>query len=424
VPAISNAAGNLSFNFHAGNSIVQSAYFSAPLPPGQWVSLGSAFLDTTVTNYIDMLVSGAGQPGTFAVADVLKLSPLIPPGFIDNVRVEPFNTTANITWTTVAPAITLVEYGTDLNYGNYSATNSLPVTNHVMTVSGLTPGRTYYFQIDADAGGAQCTYQSYFAASNFVHLAPLFDVTNVWKFATTNLDGSTWQAPGYDDSAWPSGAALLWVDTRPNGPNPSVQPKNTQMPANPATQFPFITYYFRTHFTFTDTLPGTSLTFSNYIDDGAVFYLNGTEIYRQNMAAAPTVISNSTLAAASNCSGDATCPVLFTVSGDAITNLLLGDNVLAVEVHNLSAKSPDITFGSGLYRAGPYTPPPRLEILRSGAVVTIYWNGSGFTLQEASQLAAPAINWLDTLGPVTASPFTITDIPAAPFNRFYRLHSK
>jgi len=56
--------------------------------------------------------------------------------------------------------------------------------------------------------------------------------------------------------------------------------------------------------------------------------------------------------------------------------------------------------------------------------VTIYWNGSGFTLQEASQLAAPAINWLDTPGPVMASPFTITDIPAAPFNRFYRLHSK
>jgi len=57
-------------------------------------------------------------------------------------------------------------------------------------------------------------------------------------------------------------------------------------------------------------------------------------------------------------------------------------------------------------------------------MVTIYWNGSGFTLQQASQFAAPAINWLDAPGPVTASPFTITDLSVAPLNRFYRLQSK
>src|SRR5258708_25428437 len=96
--------------------------------------------------------------------------------------------------------MTLVEYGTDLNHGNYSATNSLLVTNHVMTVSGLTPGRTYYFQIDANAGGALCTYQAYFAASNFVHLALLFDVTHVWKFATNDLAAIPWQGPPHDDA--------------------------------------------------------------------------------------------------------------------------------------------------------------------------------------------------------------------------------
>src|SRR5258708_1736587 len=55
VPAISNAAGNVLFNIHAGNSIVRSAFFSAPLPAGQWISLGSAFLDLPMTNFIDTI---------------------------------------------------------------------------------------------------------------------------------------------------------------------------------------------------------------------------------------------------------------------------------------------------------------------------------------------------------------------------------
>jgi len=65
------------------------------------------------------------------------------------------------------------------------------------------------------------------------------------------------------------------------------------------------------------------------------------------------VISNSTLASAYNCSsGDATCPYVFTIAGDLITNLVSGDNVLAVEAHNYKTNSSDVTFGSAaLYGA-------------------------------------------------------------------------
>ena len=62
------------------------------------------------------------------------------------------------------------------------------------------------------------------------------------------------------------------------------------MPLNPATGYPFITYYFRTHFSFTNRLSGAALLFTDYIDDGAVFYLNGAELYRLRMPAAPTPI--------------------------------------------------------------------------------------------------------------------------------------
>jgi hypothetical protein len=246
----------------------------------------------------------------------------------------------------------------------------------------------------------------------------LFDVTNVWKFTTNNLDGTNWQAAGYNDSSWRSGPGLLWADSRAGGANSVVQPKGLQMPINPATGQPFRTYYFRTHFAFNGSASGLSLTFSNYIDDGAIFYLNGAEIYRLNMTAAPAVISNATLASAFSCGGDATCSVLFAVSENLLTNLVSGDNVLAVEVHNYAASSPDITFGSALRSSRPLTSLPKLEALRSGDFVMVYWNGSGFTLQQADQLGASATNWMDVAGAVTRSPYSITNSSAA---RFYRI---
>jgi len=192
------------------------------------------------------------------------------------------------------------------------------------------------------------------------------------------------------------------------------------MPTNSATKAPFLTYYFRTHFSLPANAQPISLIFSNYIDDGAVFYLNGTEIYRENMAAPPTLISNLSIATASNCGGDATCTVVFAVSGNLLTNLVPGDNVLAVEVHNASAKGSDVTFGSALSYSHPFTPVPELQVLRSGNAVTIYWNGAGFTLQQADELNSTT-DWLDVPGPVTSSPYFLDGTTPISRSRFYRL---
>jgi len=358
------------------------------------------------------------------VANVIKLSPLrlAQPGFISEVAVDPFDTSANITWSTLGPATTLVEYGPTQGYGWSTLTNMAPVIRHVMTLTGLKPGTTNYFQIESVQNGVCYTYQGSFITADFSGtgvVLPIFDLTNVWKFTTNDLDGIPWKAPDYDDSSWPEGPGLLWVDTRANGSNSAVQFRNTQMPENPVTHFPYITYYFRSHFLFTNEVPGTVLVFSNYIDDGAIFYLNGVEIKRMNLAAAPSVITNATLASAYNCGGDATCAVVFSVSGNLVTNLVQGDNVLAVEVHNYAAASPDITFGSALMFNQPIIPPPRLNCLISGPYLTLYWNGTGFTLQQASDLILNRAGWSDVPGPVTRSPYSLTN--ASPGTLFYRL---
>jgi Bacterial Ig domain/HYR domain len=75
-PPLTNAAGNISFLVWSGASKACSAAFPEGWPGGQWVPLGEALLDQTQPNWVEMTVSGANQPGTWAVADVLRMVPL------------------------------------------------------------------------------------------------------------------------------------------------------------------------------------------------------------------------------------------------------------------------------------------------------------------------------------------------------------
>jgi hypothetical protein len=159
------------------------------------------------------------------------------------------------------------------------------------------------------------------------------------------------------------------------------------------------------------------LLFTTYIDDGAVFYLNGAELYRLRMPASPVTINNSTLATGYPCGGDATCPDPFTLSGGAVTNLVAGDNVMAVEVHNYNALSPDITFGTSLVSTVPLASPPQLGILASDQSITLNWSRGGFILQQAGTPAGP---WTNVSGPVVSSPFVWTNFESNEFFRLWR----
>jgi hypothetical protein len=347
----------------------------------------------------------------------LRAKPL--PGFINDVTVVPDDTAATITWTTTNPATSLVQFGATTNLGSSSEYYSGMVTNHAALLTGLSPATGYYYRVfSSDGAGQYGAGIFFFTTSNYATTNLVFDLTNTWTYTTNDLDGVNWTASGYDDSAWSgSGPGLLWVDNRVP-PNPSNIPLlDTQMPLNPATGFPFITYYLRTHFAITNPSPGATLVFTNYVDDGAVFYLNGAEIYRLNMPAAPTPIYNSTLASAYSCNGDATCPDIFLISGDLMTNLASGDNVLAVEVHNYNAQSPDITFGSALVYTLPYAVPPQLSIQQSDTGLTVSWSRGGFTLQQA---ASPAGPWTNVPGPIVSSPYNPANSAPVQYFRLVR----
>ncbi len=86
------------------------------------------------------------------------------------------------------------------------------------------------------------------------------------------------------------------------------------------------------------------LTLTSLIDDGAVFYLNGQEIYRHNMPAGP--IDASTPASSEIVDIGETGPV--TVPASA---LQVGQNVLAIEVHKSGDAANDALLSAQLVAA-------------------------------------------------------------------------
>lgn len=343
------------------------------------------------------------------------------------VTVEAAGTTATIKWTSPKPSTSQVLYGATTNYGISTTLDSALTLNHEVVLEGLTPGGTYYFKAVSTTATETLTAASQFQVKYV--LDPVFDFNQVWRYHTNVTSGNGWTATNYNDAAWlGQGPGLLYFDD-----NPNIAPKGTLLPSFTASKVP-ITYYFRTHFTnLLSTLP-YSLTFSNYIDDGAVFYLNGKEIQRVRMSAAPATITPTTTATGYSCSnavppdfGDAApkCPTVFTVSGSAMTNLVQGDNVLAVEVHNYNAASPDIVFGTSLFVTPlPAPKPPQLTItVKAGDRVEVSWSGGqGYILQQASALSASPIAWVNVSGNNNASVSPVS-IPIGPGARYFRLRS-
>ena len=80
-------------------------------------------------------------------------------------------------------------------------------------------------------------------------------------------------------------------------------------------------------------------------DDGIAIYVNGTEVYRNNLAAGATYTTLATLA-----SDDGATSQTFSFSPSVFIN---GNNVIAVEIHQNAANSTDISFdlATDRYRA-------------------------------------------------------------------------
>jgi hypothetical protein len=359
-------------------------------------------------------VAANSADATFEGALMYVLPPP-PPPFITNVVVLPGETNATIAWTTLSNSTSQVLYGTTPTFGSSTPLDTNRVSNHAIVLTGLEPLTQYYFRLVSSNGASQQVYDGTFSTVPF--LAPLVTFSNVWRFSTNNLDGTAWAARDSDDSAWEGeGPALLYIEN-----NSDVIPRTTPLPPA-ANGNPFPTYYFRTHFNMPNSPAGFALVFSNYIDDGAVFYLNGAEIGRVRMEPAPAPVTYLSLATAcppNGCDATFEAPDLFRIGGDAMTNLVVGDNVLAAEVHQHDGASSDIVFGAAVALVRATAGETRLQISRTDTASCISWEGEFLTLQRASVLTGSNV-WSDVPGPVKSSPYCVTN-PLS--TTFYRLRN-
>jgi hypothetical protein len=198
--------------------------------------------------------------------------------------------------------------------------------------------------------------------------------------------------------------------------NLAVSPRSTPLPAG-GNSMPYPTYYFRTYFSVTN-VDGLSFLFTNYIDDGAVFYLNGLEIQRIRMPAGP--ITYATYASGcplNNCEATKDVPDVFRLGGAWLTNVFTaGLNSLAVEVHQRNAASTDIVFGSMLSLVRATANEVTLQVATSNGITKISWPAEFLTLQSSTNLNNPA-GWTDVPGPVRSSPYCITNPVGVTFFR-------
>ena len=103
-----------------------------------------------------------------------------------------------------------------------------------------------------------------------------------------------------------------------------------------------ITTYYRKHF---NLAAGTgTFTLRLLCDDGAVVYLNGTEVHRQNMPEGTVTHSTRAITSVEGAS-----ETEFAVIGIPLNSAVMGDNLLAVEVHDSYPRGPgDVSFDAAL----------------------------------------------------------------------------
>lgn len=152
---------------------------------------------------------------------------------------------------------------------------------------------------------------------------------DTWKYLDNGSDqGEAWKNPGFNDVNWPIGQA-------PFGYN--MTGIQTEVSFGPNPQNKHITTYFRKTFNLSGDESLEESQLSMWLDDGAVAYVNGTEVAKANFdhttwnyqTTATSVVTNQ--------------PMRFRFCFSDLP-LVVGENVIAVEVHQHSPTSSDKFF--------------------------------------------------------------------------------
>lgn len=170
----------------------------------------------------------------------------------------------------------------------------------------------------------------------------LIKIADEWKyFDQGSLPAANWYTAAYSDAAWLLGKGQFGYGD---------QDEETVISYGPDASSKFVTSYFR------KTVLIDALELSNLdvmkaainFDDGVVVYVNGTEVYRNNL---PTTSINYNTLATKNFPTENEF-VEFTFDKGLLTE---GENIIAVEVHQSAVNNSDLSFDFQLFSNKPGT---------------------------------------------------------------------
>lgn len=160
---------------------------------------------------------------------------------------------------------------------------------------------------------------------------PLVSAGSSWKYLDNGTDpGTAWRSGTFNDASWASGNAELGYGDSDEA---------TVVSYGSSSSGKYISTYFRKTFNVTNPSQFTSLDLQAVRDDGIIVYINGTEVWRDNMPSGNVnsgTLASSTIAFGSESSWNQT-----SISSSYLT---AGTNVIAVEIHQDAGNSSDISF--------------------------------------------------------------------------------
>src|SRR5262245_30138653 len=225
--------------------------------------------------------------------------------------------------------------------------------------------------------------------------AVIFSTNATWRLFKGRTEASTpdttaWRGVNFVDSTFVDAPAPFWYDTTGDSSTLSGGTQLTDM----INQYSCI--FLRRTFVLTNTTEFSALRFGALIDDGFVVWINGTEVQRVNVGTAGSAVSVSTLATG------ATEPVPFNFYDllSPASYLVVGTNVIAIQVFNTTLASSDLDFNCSLGTTAPDLVPPTVADVSPAA-------GTVNTLGQVT------VRFSEPVAGVNASDLLVNGLPAS-----------
>jgi hypothetical protein len=238
--------------------------------------------------------------------------------------------------------------------------------------AGITNATTWTFNTENQVSGPQ-SFISYGAS---------------WKYLDNGSNqGTAWITTSFNDAAWASGNAQLGYG---DGDEATVLSYGASSTAK------YITTYFRKAISISNPLAFSAFSGSVKRDDGIIIYVNGSEVYRNNMPTGNTTYTTLASAAASD---DGNTAQNFTISPAALVS---GNNIIAVEMHQNAGTSSDLSFDLELLGTTGEIVPDPTTLTRGPYLNSALQNG--IIIRWRSDLASNSkVNYGTTAGNLTQS---------------------